>query len=100
MDVVTLPQAKLHLRVTQSNEDDAITMYLKAATAYIRNFLNGWLPGETCSPFIIPDDVKAAALLLIGGMYETRSSVIIGSSVEANPTVMNLLMPYRKKMGI
>lgn len=99
-DVVTLAQAKAHLRVTQSSEDTAIQMYVSAATAAIRNFLNSRIPGEDQGTPNIPADIKAAALILIGGMYEVRSTMIIDGRMELNPTAGNLLIPYRKKMGL
>ncbi len=98
-DVITLVQAKGHLRVTQSSEDDTITMYVSAATAYIRNRLNARIPGEDQQTPNIPADIKAAALILVGEMYEKRS-IIIESRTTVSPMVDNLLSPYRKEMGM
>lgn len=99
-DVVTLAEAKLHLRVTTTAEDDIITLYIGAAQEYIRNVLNRRIPGEDQTSPNIPLDIKQAALLIIGGMYEFRSDKIAGTSVENNPAVMNLLFPYRAEMGM
>lgn len=100
-DAVTLAQAKSHLRVTQSSEDSTIQIYISAASQTIRNFLNlRLLPGEGQPSPNIPADIQAAALLIIGGMYETRSDKIIGERLAENPSLMNLLMPYRARMGV
>lgn len=103
MDVVTLEQAKEHLRVTNSAEDNLIRLYIKAATSYIIKFLNrDDLPGEDESPLYIPDDIKAAGLLIIGGMYEVREDKIVGqlNAVVENPAAMALLHPHRVSLGI
>jgi hypothetical protein len=98
-DVITVAQAKGHLRVTQSSEDSTIQIYVSAATAYIRNRLNSRIPGEDQATPNIPQDIKAAALILVGEMYEKRS-IIIESRTTISPMVDNLLSPYRKRMGI
>lgn len=98
--VVTLELAKSHLRVTQSSEDTLITAYIAAAQEYIRGVINRRIPGEDQTTPNIPAPLVAAALLLVGGMYEQRSDKIVGSTVEENPAVMNLIYPYRREMGV
>lgn len=51
-------------------------------------FVAGYPTGET--PFAL----KAAIQLLVGGLYETRESEVIGTIVTANKTVELLLSPY------
>lgn len=100
-NVVTLEEAKLHLRVTQNNEDALIRLYIEAAGTYLLALLNLTnLPGATDSPPEIAADVKAAALLIIGGMYEERSDKIIDARFEENPAVKNLVFHYRDNMGV
>jgi hypothetical protein len=98
-NVVTLAQARLHLRVTQTDEDSLIQLYIEASEQQIRNWLNRRIPGEDLATPNIPSAVKAAALLIITGLYENRSDVLTGT-VEKNIAVMNLLFPYRVEMGI
>lgn len=92
MSIVSLTEAKLHLRVDQSSEDALITIFIDAATDYIENFLN--IP-------TIPQNasVKAAALLIIGDMYENREGAG-EKEIKENPAVMRLLYPYREEIGI
>lgn len=99
--IVTLDEAKKHLRADSSGDDDAlITTYIGAAESYIRNFLNREIPGIGFSPSEVPDDIKAAAFLIIGDLYENREAKIVGSQVVENSAVMNLLYPYRVEIGI
>lgn len=90
--VVTLSEAKLHLRVTSTSEDSLITLYIEAAQEYIQNFLNRPSVPYTAS-------VRSAALLIIGDLYEHRQANLDMQSY-VNPTVMNLLYPYREEIGI
>lgn len=99
MASVTLTEVKLHLRITEDDEDALLTIFMGAADDYMRKFLNRSIPGENDSPTIIPSAIKAAALLFIGDLYENRE----GSSEKvlvANPAVDRLLYPYREEIGI
>lgn len=99
--IVTLDEAKKHLRADPSGDDDAlITLYIQAAEDQIRNFLNQEIPGMENSPTTVPAAIKAGALLIIGGLYETREDKIVGTSVIENPAVINLLHPYRVDLGV
>lgn len=98
--IVTLEEAKLHLRVTGTDEDTLLLLYIRAAKDYIERFLNTPIPGTADSPYEEPPEaIKAAALLIIGGMYENREDVIAGT-VQENRAVMNLLYPFRTQIGI
>lgn len=98
--IVTLAEAKLHCRVDTAAEDDLLATYMDAASVYIRNFLNQEIPTNDDSPATYPATIKAAALLIIAGLYEQRSDKIVGTISEDNPAVMNLLYPYRDELGI
>lgn len=90
--IVTLTQAKDHLRVDQSTEDTLITLYIQAAEDWISNFLN--------TPNIpYTHSVKAAALLIIGDLYENREGAS-EKEIKENPAVVRLLYPYREGLGI
>ncbi len=99
MAVVTLTEAKNHLRVTDTNEDSTIQIYLDAVDLNIISYLNrSALPVDNSGN--IPAAIKAAALLMIGDLYEHRESQVIGQGVIENPAARNLLYPYRKEIGI
>ena len=85
MAIVSLSEAKSHLRVDQSDEDTLIQVYIDAAIDYVGNYLN-------CSNYPQSASIKAAVLLLVGDLYENRESA---SDIEIirNPTVDNLLFP-------
>lgn len=98
-DVVTVAEAKLHLRVTQSSEDTLIQGYIYAAQAHIRNLLNRRIPGEDYSTPNVPYPIKQAAYLLVGDMYANREGQT-ETEIKENPAVMNLLFPYRVDIGV
>lgn len=70
MSLVTLEEAKAHLRVMHFDEDSTIAIYMNAATEivvdYIKKPEHEWT--DTNVPFLI----KAAVLLVLTGLYENR----------------------------
>jgi len=100
-NVVTLAEAKMHLKVTQNLEDSLLQdIYIPAAEFHIRNILDGDIPGLTDSPPAVPAPLKAAALLIIGDLYENREQTIVGTIISVNQTAINLVHFYRDNMGI
>ena len=98
MSIVTLEEAKLHLRVDGSDDDADITIKLEAAEESAVNFLNRPIPwkGTDGMDVPVPASVKAAILLLLGDLYANREGAIVGTIHTVNPTVERLLWPYRK----
>ena len=92
MSVVTLAEAKQHLRVTSNDEDALIELYVGAAMDHIKKYLNREPP--------VTFAIKAAALLIMADLYENREAQLIGDSVNENPAVYRLLFPYRDRMGV
>lgn len=92
MAIVSLSEAKSHLRVDQSAEDSLIQLYIDAADEYIANYLNN-------ASYPKNSAIKAAALLIVGGLYENREQYG-EAEIKESPAVKNLLFPYRRKMGI
>lgn len=99
MAIVSLSEAKDHLRVNQTTEDTLIQLYIDAASDYVREYLNGEIKGELDSPVSTPAAIKAAALLLIGDLYENREAGGV-DEIKRNPAVGALLYPYRVRLGI
>lgn len=88
--LMSLAEAKQHLRI-DGNEDDAlVAAYADAAVLSCLDYCDRSLVPQGAEPAF-----KAAALLTLGGIYANRESVITGTIVALNPTVENLLRPYR-----
>lgn len=85
-----LDEAKQHLRVDGDEENTLIEAYADAAVLSCLDFCDRKLVPQGAEPAF-----KAAALLTLGGIYNSRESVIEGATVALNPTVEALLRPYR-----
>ena len=90
--IVSLDEAKEHLRVDGDDEDGLIQIYMDAAEERIKNYLDRDIPENPA--------VKLAALMLIAGYYDLREDQVVGGTVEENPAVKRLLFPLRDKMGV
>ena len=99
MSIVTLAEAKLHLRVDGAEEDTLIQSYIDAAEAAAAQYLNRALyasdVGTDTTGLVMTKDVKVAVLLQVGAFYADREDLVempTGSRV--------LLNPYRIEMGV
>lgn len=83
--LVSLTQAKDHLRVDTADEDNDLTLKIHAASAAVLNYIRNGADIFTDStgepivdsneaPLGIPYEVQAATLLLIGYLYRQRDS--------------------------
>lgn len=92
--IVDLARAKEHLRITGTDEDALLEIYVGAAEDWIKNYLDddGNIPDEFA--------IKAAALLILSGLYEHREAQVAGVEIKENPAVERLLFPFRKKLGV
>lgn len=83
--LVTLTEAKSHLRVDTSDEDTHITLLVHAASGAVLNYIESSNPDYLDSagdviedsnglPIGIPFEVQAATLLLIGYLYKDRDN--------------------------
>ena len=88
--MLTLQDAKEHLRVDDCCEDMLIARLIDAATASVGDYINATEPLDDTAPA----PVKAAALLLVGALYEQRESQG-DRPYNKNPTFEALLNPYR-----
>lgn len=87
MSIITLEQAKLHIRVDHDTEDDAIQAMIDAAEAAALDYLNLEELPEAAP-------VQAATLMLVGTLYANRESQSERPIVE-NYLFTRLLAPYR-----
>lgn len=86
--MIALSDAKGHLRVTHDDEDGYIDGLVQAAEAHISEYLGEDLPDP------MPAPVRAAALLLIGDLFENRERQSDRVLYE-NTAYALLLNPYR-----
>ncbi len=85
--MITLDETKLHLRVDQDAEDSLLLALIDAAETAILDYLN-----TEELPAAAP--VHAAALMLVGALYENREAVTDRPLVD-NKLYDRLLAPYR-----
>lgn len=102
MSILTLDDARLHLRIDGSDDDALVQDCIDAADDYIAQYLGRDVPwlDDSGTPVAIPASVKQAAKLLVGDYYAVREASIIGKAVAENPAVAALLNFYRVGMGV
>ena len=92
MSLITLDEVKTHLRIKQSLEDSALSMYIGAAEAHIANYTN-----QASAP--VNPATKAAALLIVGDLYANKEAQTV-KELHKNEAVEALLYPYREDLGL
>lgn len=86
--MITIAEAKQHLRVLHDLEDDLIQIYLDAALGHVAEYLGDDLPDP------MPSAIQAAVLLLTGDLYLFRERQADRYLFES--TAFQLLLgPYR-----
>ena len=85
-----LAEAKQHLRVDDDDSNALIEAYADAAVLSCLDFCDRKLVPQGAEPAF-----KAAALLMLGDLYNNRESVVAGQSFAVSPTIGALLGPYR-----
>jgi hypothetical protein len=111
--LVSLAQASQHLRRDTDADDADLTLKIQAASRAVLNYISPMIPGfidsngdfeeDSAGEVLgVPDDIKAATLLLIGEFYMNREPKA-ADSVPAeygygymSRAVVALLYHYRK----
>lgn len=79
--LVSLAQAKNHLRVDTSDDDSGITVSIKAASRFVINYIvdHSFLDsaGEpeydsAGDPINVPEPIQQSVLIMVGGFYTDR----------------------------
>lgn len=86
--MITVTEAKQHLRVMHALEDTLIKLYLDAAIKHVTEYLGADLPDP------MPDDVQCAVLLLTGDLYINRERQV-DRPIYHSTAYQMLLAPYR-----
>ncbi len=105
MNIITLTEAKAHLRIDGTDEDLILTVYIGAAEKSASNFMNRNIYassiGSDVDGIVMDDVIKAACLLILGHLFSNREDVVSGGSVSELPHGSKaLLYPYRISVGM
>lgn len=85
--MVTLAEAKVHLRITHDDDDESITAMIGAAVAHLASI------GVDTESDPMPAPVHQAALRLVGRMFDTRGGE---TELAEDPFVDRLVAPFRE----
>lgn len=103
MSLVTLVEAKEHMNVIGSAQDDYVQQCIDAAESHVEQYLNRslttWEDDETTSDNNVPPDVRQAIMMLAADYFNNREAAIVGS-IHDNPAVDRILTLHRIGMGI
>lgn len=110
--LVTLTQAKDHLRVVSDHEDADIGLKLMAATEQAIHFLDRPVYADQAeldaaleagtagdSPMVCTDMVRAGILLILGDLYNNREEVVTGTNATQLPTGARSCLRPLRRMG-
>jgi hypothetical protein len=95
--IVSMAEARAHLRVDHTDEDDDISLKLDAAEAEVLEYIQRPAPWTDADGNEIPAPapIKAAVLMVLGDLYANREEGIVGATHSINPTARRLLARYR-----
>lgn len=108
-ELVTLEEAKEHLRVAHDFDDADIMLKLRAAEQMAVHFLDrAVFPSQTAldaavavnpaltAPMVCTDMLRAGILLTLGDLYANREDVITGTATQLPTGARACLMPLRR----
>jgi len=103
--MISLADAKMHLRVTHDEEDSLIQGYIDASVLRVSNHIQQEIVAPDAEikegQIALNEVLRAAILLSVGDLYENRESNIgTGRQFAVNETYDRLLAPYRAKLGV
>ncbi|MCK2183509.1 head-tail connector protein [Halomonas getboli] len=105
--LIPLATIKTHLRLDpdpDSELDAELERLLDVAVEYASQYLGRPIPWDdpdtSSSEAILPASVQQALLILVGEYFENREQHIVGSIIQENQTVVNLLHFHRVGLGI
>ncbi|WP_313074463.1 head-tail connector protein [Melaminivora sp.] len=110
--IVTLEQAKAHLRIDGTDADDDIRLKLSAATQIATTYLDravyatqqeldaAVLAGTAgIDPLVATDMVRAGILLILGDLDANREDVVAGTIATRLPTGARACLLPLRRMG-
>lgn len=95
---MTVQQAKDHLRIVTTDDDDDIDLKLSAASEIVMDYIKkkdvpeDWISDHSPITYDIPFPIKAATLLVLSELFENREAQI---SLPISPSVEALLERFR-----
>lgn len=111
-ELVTLEEAKAHLRVTHAFDDADITLKLRAAEQMAVHFLDrAVFPSQAAmdaavaadpnlpDPMVCTFMVQAGILILLGDLFVNREEVITGTIATQLPTGAQACLRPLRRMG-
>lgn len=111
MSLITLAQAKQHLKVLHDREDQQIQELINAALDNVSGLINRRLDGTDPVPFETVENagvlvaklplelkpsLRSAALLILGDLYTNRDAQVTGTIMIINQTCERMMQSYRK----
>ena len=89
-EVITLPEAKAHLKITDADHDAEIQAAITDADGVIRAYLNVANVPEW-DALTAPAPVKRSTLLMLAHLYENRGDVLMDDYEKVWATIRSIL---------